>query len=124
MNKNIFKIGLLFISISSISLNSCKHEVDLTGIPEISFSTDIQLILSGNCTMSGCHGTDAQSEFSLTTYNDVINNGDVSKGNANNSDLYKVLLEEGEDRMPPTGPLTDLQIKKVYLWIEQGAKDN
>ncbi len=124
MNKNNFTIGLVLILLSSISFNSCKHEADLSGVPEISFANDIQLILSGNCTMSGCHGNDPQSEFPLTTYNLVMNEGDVKPGNANGSELYKVLLRTGDERMPPSGPLSDIQIKKIYLWIEQGAKDN
>jgi hypothetical protein len=124
MNKNYFKLGILLLLISTISLNSCKHDVDLTGVPEISFSNDIQLILSGNCSMNGCHGTDASSEFPLVTYQNVMDEGDVKEGDANGSKLYEVLLRTGEERMPPSGPLTDIQIKKIFIWIEQGAKDN
>jgi hypothetical protein len=124
MNKKYVKLGILALLIGTISLNSCKHEVDLTGVPEISFSNDIQLILSGNCSMNGCHGSDAGSEFPLVTYENVMNEGDVKSGNAHGSDLYKVLLRTGDERMPPNGPLSDIQIKKIFLWIEQGAKDN
>ncbi len=124
MNKIYFKVGLVFILLSSVSLNSCKHEVDLTGVPEISFANDIQTILSGNCTMSGCHNTDAGSEFPLTTYEKVMDEGDVKPGNANGSELYQVLLRSGDERMPPNGPLSDIQIKKIFIWIEQGAKNN
>ncbi len=124
MNKHYFKTGIFLILISTVSLNSCKHEVDLAGVPEISFANDIQLILSGNCTMTGCHGTDASSEFPLVSYENVMDEGDVEAGNANSSKLYEVLLRTDDERMPPTGPLTDLQLKKIFIWIEQGAKDN
>lgn len=124
MNKNYFKLGIFLLLISTISFNSCKHDVDLTGVPEISFSNDIQLILSGNCTMAGCHNTDAQSEFPLITYSNVMQEGDVKAGNAKDSELYKVLLKSGDERMPPNGPLNDIQIKKIFIWIEQGAKNN
>jgi hypothetical protein len=53
-----------------------------------------------------------------------MNEGDVKSGNAHGSDLYKVLLRTGDERMPPNGPLSDIQIKKIFIWIEQGAKDN
>ena len=124
MNKNYVSLSILLILMSAFTLNSCKHEVDLTGVPEISFSNDIQLILSGNCSMPACHGTDAASEFPLVTYQNVMNEGDVKAGDANASELYQVLLRTGDERMPPTGPLTDIQIKKIFIWIEQGAKDN
>lgn len=124
MNKIYFRVSLVLILLSSISFNSCKHEVDLSGVPEISFANDIQLILSGNCTMSGCHNTDAASEFPLVTYQNVMDEGDVKPGDAHGSELYQVLLRTGEERMPPDGHLSDIQIKKIFIWIEQGAKDN
>lgn len=124
MNKKNLYLGFIFILLSSVSFNSCKHEVDLTGVPEISFANDIQLILSGNCTMAGCHNTDAASEFPLTTYENVMAEGDVKPGDAHGSELYQVLLRTGDERMPPSGPLSDLQIKKIFIWIEQGAKNN
>lgn len=123
MNKFFLKTRIILFVFSS-SLSSCKHDPDLSGIPEISFANDIQAIISGNCAMNGCHANDAQSEFSLTTYADVMDNGDINPGNARDSKLYEVLLETGDDKMPPNGDLTEIQIKKIYLWIEQGAKDN
>ncbi len=75
--------------------------------------------------MNGCHGDDRESEFSLTSYNKVMDEGGITAGNAKASEFYEVLLINfGEKKMPPNGPLTDVQIKKVFLWIEQGAKDN
>ncbi len=123
MNKYFLKIIITAFVLSS-SIISCKHEPDLSGIPEISFANDIQAIISGNCAMNGCHANDAQSEFPLTSYNDVMNHGEVKPGNAHDSKIYEVLLENGDDKMPPNGNLTEIQIKKIYLWIEQGAKDN
>lgn len=120
-----FALGIIFISFISLSLSSCNHKTDLTAAPTISFKDDIQAIISGNCAMNGCHGTDKDSEFSLTTYNTVMKEGGVKAGNAKGSRLYQTLLVNfGEKKMPPKGPLTDLQIKKVFIWIEQGALNN
>ncbi len=126
MTKTFFKTGAVIIGFASVlSLNSCKHDIDLSTAPTISFKDDIQAIISGNCAMNGCHGDDRQSEFSLTSYSKVMDEGDITAGNAKASKFYKVLLINfGEEKMPPNGPLTDVQIKKVFLWIEQGAKDN
>lgn len=126
MTNKISKIVILLLTISTaLTLNSCKHDIDLSTAPTISFKDDIQAIISGNCAMNGCHGNDSQSEFSLTSYNSVMSEGDIKAGDAKGSKFYQVLLVNvGEEKMPPEGPLTDIQIKKVFIWIEQGAKDN
>ncbi len=124
-NKLIKSVIILITLTTAFSLNSCKHDIDLSTAPTISFKDDIQAIISGNCAMNGCHGNDSQSEFSLTSYNNVMKEGDIKAGDAKGSKFYQVLLENsGEEKMPPNGPLTDIQIKKVFIWIEQGAKDN
>jgi hypothetical protein len=124
-NKFLKTVILLLLISTTITLTSCKHDVDLSTAPTISFKDDIQAIISGNCAMNGCHGNDNQSEFSLTSYNSVMSEGDVKAGDANGSKFYQVLLINfGEKKMPPNGPLTDIQIKKVFIWIEQGAKNN
>ena len=108
-------------------LNSCKHNTDLASIGEISFSSYIQPIIAGNCTQSGCHNSQGDSKFSLVTYNDVISNGDIKEGDARGSKFYQVISNHsGENPMPPS-PLpmrSSDQIKLVYIWIEQGAKNN
>ncbi|MCF8285011.1 MAG: cytochrome c [Sphingobacteriales bacterium] len=125
MTKIKFTLGLLLLSIFSISISSCKNDIDLSTAPTISFKDDIQAIISGNCAMNGCHGTDKDSDFPLTTYNEVMNEGGVKAGDAKGSKFYQVLLINfGEKKMPPKGPLTDKQIKKVFIWIEQGALNN
>jgi cytochrome c553 len=47
----------------------------------------------------------------------------ISPGNANGSKLYRVLLEDGEDRMPPDAPLSEAQMDSIAAWINQGAKN-
>jgi len=125
MTKIKFTLGLLLLSFFLISTNSCKNDIDLSSAPTISFKDDIQAIISGNCAMNGCHGTDKDSKFSLITYNAVMKDGGVKAGDARGSRFYQTLLVNfGEKKMPPKGPLTDLQIKKVFIWIEQGALNN
>ncbi|MCX6274492.1 MAG: hypothetical protein NTV09_04730 [Bacteroidetes bacterium] len=105
-------------------LLSCRHEPDLTNVPEVHFSTEIQSILSGNCTMSGCH--DGNEQFSLIGYDNVIANGSVKSYNAHGSKLYNSLKGGGEAIMPPASSpsLTSKQIQQIYVWIEQGALNN
>lgn len=102
-------------------LSSCQSEPNLASAPEISFSNQIQPILAGNCTMSGCHGSSG-GEFSLVSYQDVASH--VKPGNARNSELYRTVANRTDRLMPPGGPLSDGDISTIYIWIEQGAKNN
>ena len=102
---------------------SCQTEPDLTNAPTISFKNDIQSILAGNCTMSGCHnGNGHEDEFSLETYDEVVKH--IKPGNSHSSELYLAVANRSANPMPPAGPLPTASIQKIYLWIEQGAKNN
>mgnify|MGYP003597745511 CR=1 FL=1 len=109
-----------------LGFNSCTTEPDLTGVPEVSFSNDVQRILSSHCNFSGCHASTG-GEFSLETYDAVM--GYVKSGNAHGSELYKIITNKGivvEERMPPSGyeQVSPQDVKLLYWWIEQGAKNN
>lgn len=121
--KIIFSAYICFLFL----LNSCKHNTDLASIGEISFGSDILPIVAGNCTQSGCHNAQGDSKFSLVTYNDVISNGDIKEGDARGSKFYQVISNHSGENPMPLSPLPTLssdQIKLVYIWIEQGAKNN
>ncbi|MEI7801939.1 MAG: hypothetical protein WCI97_04795 [Bacteroidota bacterium] len=94
--------------------------------PAVSFKDEVQPILIGNCTTSGCHGasTGNGESFPLMTYNDVINYGGISAGKPEKSGLYKSIIGKAESPMPPNGPMPDAQISIIYNWIAQGAKNN
>lgn len=104
-------------------LAGCQHEADLSLEADVPYS-EIQAIMSANCTMSGCHGGQDPEEFSLETYEDVIEYGEIVPGSAWKSELYRVVANRQEPLMPPNGPLSDEDLRKIYLWIEQGAENN
>ncbi len=78
------------------------------------------LITSSACR---CHAANG-GEFPLTTYEAVMQH--VTAGDARNSKLYQSITGRGADRMPPDGrdPLLDEEITTIYVWIQQGAKNN
>ncbi|CAN5566240.1 hypothetical protein BH11BAC2_BH11BAC2_04230 [soil metagenome] len=118
--------GNFFFGLSLIFFSSCVHNSDLTNIREIKYEQDIRPILSANCNYSGCHGG-SDGEFSLASYQDVISNGDIKAGDARGSKLYKSITRRGLiQQMPPSGStqLIDNDIQLIYIWIEQGAKNN
>lgn len=129
MTKKFFLYSSIVLAMAT---SSCRHKTDLSSLKEVSFANDIQPIIAGNCAMDGCHsssnnGGGEHELFPLTTYEEVIDEGGVKAGDAHGSKFYQVISNHTlEDVMPPSPnpPLSDDQVKLIYLWIEQGAKNN
>ena len=102
---------------------SCMHESKLEGVADVSFQNDIKRILNGNCTFSGCHdGHSGEADF--TSYEGVMSH--IEAGNARASKIYKAVTNRTFNEMPPSGypKLSSSDIRLLYIWIEQGAKNN
>jgi hypothetical protein len=103
---------------------SCLHKSDIPAQPEISFSQQVQPIIIGNCTESGCHdnaNSGIGERLPLMTYNDISR--EVTPGDARGSRLYQAITSATQ-KMPPAGYMNESSIQAIYLWIEQGAKNN
>ena len=109
-----------------IAIASCTTEPKLDNVPVISFSTQVQPIISSHCNFSGCHGANPEGPGSFQTYDQVM--GSIKAGNAHGSKLYQSITRRGfvEQRMPPNGyqEVSSENAKLIYWWIEQGAKNN
>lgn len=94
--------------------------------PLVIFSKEVQPIILGNCTMSGCHTSgDNSGVFPLSTYDDIVTNGGVIAKNATGSNLYQSISSRGlAQQMPPSKYLSEADLQTIYLWIMQGAKNN
>ena len=123
-------------------LNSCKHEIPLpiplvpvtpvdtgtitsgTCSPDsVYFNSVIFPLITSTCAMSGCHDAISHREgVNLTSYSLILNY--VNKGNAGSSRLYKVIVGNGDNPMPPGAPWTSAQLSKLQTWINQGANNN
>jgi hypothetical protein len=112
------------VSLVLFFLAGCITEPDLSSYPTVSFKNEVQPIISGNCGTAGCHGLVDAEECYLVTYNDI--RFQVEAGDARKSNLYRYITGREEEIMPPSpaSMLTNEQIGKIYLWIEQGALDN
>lgn len=129
MKKIKILLGLLIL------ISACKHdsliEIPATKIDcnngEIDFVNQVLPILQTSCATSGCHNAGShQDKVILDSYKNIMETGGVSSGNANSSKLYEVLIETGNDIMPPTSSgmsLTVLQKNLIKDWINQGAKN-
>ncbi|MFM2156385.1 MAG: hypothetical protein RL516_1134 [Bacteroidota bacterium] len=119
-------LSLLIIFSLFISINSCTTNPDLTGVPEVSFKNDVQRVLSANCNFEGCHGGGGHHEGALDTYEGVMSFGEIKAGDAHSSKLYRLITGRSGPKMPPSGynKVASSDIKTIFIWIEQGAKNN
>lgn len=119
------KLAYLISGMLLVSMAACQTDTDIPANPKVLFQSDIQPILSGKCGQSECHAKNG-SQFSLIGYDDVIAYAGVKPGNARASNLYKVISNRSSNEMPPlpAEALDDQSIKLIYVWIEQGAKNN
>jgi predicted Rdx family selenoprotein len=116
------KLVLILIAATPfVIMNSCKNEPILPE-QQVSFATDILPIIQSNCQQVGCHPTSG-GQFPLTTYENIMENGDIESGKPNSSKLYQE-INEGTMPKQPVAPLTDRNRKLIYIWIAQGAKNN
>jgi hypothetical protein len=141
------KVSVLTVIVISVAIlitfYACRHQIPFTNLPgggsggpsnpptascdpdTVYFVNDIMPIISSNCTMSGCHDNISHKEgVNLTSYANIKRY--VSPGNAPSSKLYKVIVKNNEDRMPPPPmpPLSQAQKDKIAKWINQGATNN
>ena len=136
--KKLLAVVLTFIFIIAL-FGACKHEPPVqvvpppvtgggtggtgTGSTAVCFESDVLPIFQTNCAKSGCHDAAShEGDFVLDSYDNIIRKGIVF-GNATNSKIYKVLFENGNDKMPPAPnpDLTAAQKAIIGKWINEGA---
>jgi hypothetical protein len=104
----------------------CSHEPAIPSDPVVSYSKDVAPIILNNCATTDCHSsTGRQHERPLETYSEVMKYVNVTGVNAYKCRLMDALTSlNGDSAMPPNQPLPETQLKLIYIWILQGAKDN
>ncbi|MCY7409280.1 MAG: hypothetical protein LH473_03330 [Chitinophagales bacterium] len=131
--KSKIKLVALVTSVSAmLFLSSCSWDKTYLysnggdGIKDsICFQNEIFPIINSNCAKSGCHDAITMEKgYNFSTYSGIMEA--VMPGNLEDSKLYEVLNEEGEDRMPPppSDPLLAEQIDLIGQWIIEGAGYN
>ena len=106
-----------------------QDSADYTGVPcdpdTVYFQNTILPLLISSCAKSGCHDAITHQEnIRMTDYNNIMK--EVKPGNPNQSEIYEVLFETGDDKMPPPPDpdLTAEQKNLIKTWIQQGALNN
>jgi hypothetical protein len=121
ISKVRFITGLLFIFL--LPIVACRHAPTIPTSPVLTYNQDVTTIILNNCATAGCHdGGGRGGKRRLVSYTDVMQY--VSAGKPFDSKLYNSITNLSFNRMPPQGKMANEQIKVIYIWILQGAKEN
>ena len=96
-----------------------------TGSTLVCFESEVLPIFQSNCAKSGCHDAVTHEKgYVLDSYANIIRKG-IVVGSATNSEIYEVLFETGNDKMPPAPnpDLTPAQKALIGRWINEGARN-
>ena len=144
MSRKQISAVYFFLALSFILSSFCKKgtptqpEPPVTVKDDPSFASDIQVVFTASCALSGCHNASASAGLNLSqgqAYNNLVNvlstqeppKVRVVPNDATNS--YLVIKLEGRQtvggRMPLGGSaLNANHIQNIKNWINKGAKDN
>ena len=117
--------ALLALAVGALTLTSCYNDnaEDLYGVSNcdtsaVTFSQDVSIILENSCT--GCHGNIAP----VAGLN-LKGHANASAAGLDGSIMDRVSRPASDHlAMPPGGPLSDCDIDKLRIWIDQGALNN
>ncbi len=124
---------LLFI-VSLLLLVSCVKDKGLPVADEcpdrnVSFKADVQSLFDTHCNIAGCHsGPNPSGNLSLEadlSFDQLSRKGKGYVDTINPS--FSVLHSQVNsiyNPMPPSGNLPACDIKTIYNWMAQGAKNN
>jgi len=124
-------IFMCFLSICSCSYNKAApipESASCRDSAAFSYSLYIQPIIRTNC--YSCHSTSitqTTGALDLENYNSFNNflKLDFRGDHVFGSMFYNCILQtNGALPMPPSGKLTDCEIKKIKKWIDSGAPNN
>jgi len=132
MSKKKTGMVLILIACIIVTIASCTKTdtvlIDNTQVitTTVSFSKDIEPILTKSCALSGCHsGTQAPNLSAAAAFNSLSTGGYVNTGTPKSSSVYLWLTGKKAVTMPAGSANNPSNINALMLaWITQGAKNN
>ncbi len=117
--------NLILVWIEQGAKKTSCHELPPPAPDSICFVQDVQPLILSSCGITGCHDEiTAEKGYIFTSYAHIMANDDaVVPFDPSNSEMYKVLNESGDDRMPPA-PMAEFTFEEkeiIRKWIAEGA---
>lgn len=109
----LFSVACMLVLFAGCKKETKEDVIDCTGVSP-SYNSEIKPIINANCISSGCHNA-GSSNGDYTTYAGLKT--DASSGVLES----RVIINK---TMPPSGPLSLEDRKKIKCWISSGALNN
>ncbi len=123
-NRSKHSYCCIILMLASCLLSGCYFDVIIEEEVEantiISFSEDINPVFKSSCV--SCHDgiISYPNLTSANAYESLLSGNFINTDNAENSTLIQKL----NDNHPFDGSVTNTELQKIILWINQGALDN
>ena len=118
----LFAIMALLIALSSPGCYYDNEEdlypMNFCDTSSVGYAATIRPIIEANCAIPGCHvpGGEGNGDFSnYTALRAKVDGGKL---------LPSINQESNAVWMPPSGKLSDCEIAKITIWVQQGAPEN
>lgn len=124
MNWKVLTVAIIPFAVS-VAFTGCAYDSEEVLYPanfcdttSVGYAEDILPIVQDNCALSGCHVAGGSGTGNFTTYAAL-------KAQVDNGRLLPSINQESNAvAMPPDGRLSDCEITKITLWVQQGAPQN
>lgn len=127
-------LGLTVLLLAACQSEKIDNSMVVDPVDEVSFSLDIQPILTRSCGGFGCHVGERTNGVELTNYAQIMTSQGlqyggliVIPGNGAESPLVDKLGPNPQfpSRMPlGSAPLNATEVALIRTWIDEGAQDN
>lgn len=103
------------------TLSGCYYDAEdelypnVCDVSDLTFQRDVEPLLAQKCGVAGCHVVGGTGNGLFDSFQGVKNKAD------NGSLRDRVLVTRD---MPPSGAITDCELKIIEAWLDAGAKDN
>lgn len=125
-------IPFILLAALGLMINACFYD-EVIELPQdnepitedVSFLAEVQPLFDQSCVQ--CHGGNlniAPVLESGVAYDNLIDDGYVIPLDSEASILYRSLIGDGVELMPPSAQWDNQKINTVKAWIDQGANDN
>ncbi|EMI52552.1 c-type cytochrome domain-containing protein, partial [Rhodopirellula sallentina] len=111
-------------SVGSLGARAIASESTDREAEKSKLAADVKELLRSRC--SQCHGNDQQiADLNVLSLESLLADDQVVPGDASNSRLYEILIEDDEDTRMPKGapPLSEKELALVRHWIEAEAPE-
>ncbi|CAH0994257.1 hypothetical protein EMA8858_00366 [Emticicia aquatica] len=107
------------------SQEGSKNNTSSSATATVCFDTQVLPFFQSSCAFSGCHNSQSKKEgYDLSNYASIISRG-IKSGKPTESEIYKVMIATGKDRMPPAPypAIAKDKLDMIAKWIQEGGQN-